>query len=141
MHVLSVAPTVLCKCGLNVMYLHPLKPVYRSKAVANGALSWYIQNPVSARMNKFHYGVEISTLYDPSDEDMYGRSSYRDRRGDLKVEGVWGPIVSKVCSPQYGFDLFLCYVRMLSYAVVTSSISHTASRGVPIRSTSIIHLT
>lgn len=47
-------------------------------------------------MNRHHFGVEISALYDASVADMAGRSTYRDRRGDLKVENVWDCIISKV---------------------------------------------
>jgi hypothetical protein len=69
----------------------------RSKAVANGALSWYLQNPVSARMSKYYYGVEVNAAYDPTVEDAESRPTYRNRRGDLRVESAWDCIVAKVC--------------------------------------------
>jgi hypothetical protein len=68
----------------------------RSKAVANGALSWYLQNPVSARMSKHHYGIEVSAAYDPSTVEMVGRTTYQNTRGEIRVESAWNCIVAKV---------------------------------------------
>jgi hypothetical protein len=70
----------------------------RFKAVANGALSWWIQNPVAARMSKFHYGVEVNAPYDPELAEMRGRPSYRNERGDMRVESAWSSIIAKVKS-------------------------------------------
>jgi hypothetical protein len=84
-----VSPLVLDR--LNLIHCHS-----RFKAVANGALSWWIQNPVSARMSKFHYGVEVNAAYDPDVADMRGRPTYQNRRGDLRVENAWSCIIGKV---------------------------------------------
>jgi glutamate mutase epsilon subunit len=69
---------------------------FRTKAVANGALAWYVDNPVSARVAKFHYGVEVSIPFDPSHPDMVCRLPFRNNQGELRVENAWHPIVAKV---------------------------------------------
>jgi hypothetical protein len=69
---------------------------FRFKAVANGALSCWIQNPVITRMSKLHYGAEVNAPYDAEIAEMRGRPSYRNERGDLRVESAWSSIVAKV---------------------------------------------
>jgi hypothetical protein len=64
--------------------------------VANGALSWFIHNPVSARLSRYHYGVEVNTLYDPNCEDMEDRPTYRNSRGEVRVESAWSCIIPQV---------------------------------------------
>ncbi|KAG1739210.1 uncharacterized protein EDB91DRAFT_1053992 [Suillus paluster] len=51
-----------------------------SKAVADGALGFYCDHHVSARMSKFMYGVEYLREYDPSDAEHLSR---RDRLCEL----------------------------------------------------------
>lgn len=45
----------------------------RSKAVADGAIGFYCDHHVSARMSKFMYGVEFLREMDPSDPDHVAR--------------------------------------------------------------------
>jgi hypothetical protein len=47
-------------------------------------------------MSKYHYGVEVNAAYDPAIDDAEGRPTYRNRRGDLRVENAWDCIVAKV---------------------------------------------
>jgi hypothetical protein len=68
----------------------------RTKAVANGALAWYVDNPISARVSKFHYGVEVNVPYNPRLPDMAGRVPFRNKQGELRVENAWHGIVAKV---------------------------------------------
>lgn len=51
-----------------------------SKAVADGALGFYCDHHVSARMSKFMYGVEYLREYDPSDSEHQSR---KDRLCEL----------------------------------------------------------
>jgi len=46
---------------------------YRSKAVADGAIGFYCDHHVSARMSKFMYGVEFLREMDPRDPDHVAR--------------------------------------------------------------------
>ena len=41
----------------------------RSKAVADGAVAFFCDHHVSARMSKFSYGVEFLRELDPSDQE------------------------------------------------------------------------
>ena len=45
----------------------------RSKAVADGAIGFYCDHHVSARMSKFMYGVEYLRNFDPSDPEHAAR--------------------------------------------------------------------
>jgi hypothetical protein len=47
-------------------------------------------------MSKFHYGVEVNAAYDLNIAEMRSRPSYRNERGDLRVESAWSSIVAKV---------------------------------------------
>ena len=53
-----------------------LKVRSSSKTVADGALGFYCDHHVSARMSKFMYGVEYLREYDPNDPEHLAR---RDR--------------------------------------------------------------
>ena len=46
---------------------------YRSKAVADGAIGFYCDHHVSARVSKFMYGVEYLREFDPKDEEHVAR--------------------------------------------------------------------
>lgn len=46
-----------------------------SKAVADGAIGFYCDHHVSARMSKFSYGVEFLREYDPRDPEHLSRRS------------------------------------------------------------------
>jgi hypothetical protein len=67
-----------------------------TKAVANGALAWYLDNSVSARINKYHYGTEISTPWISSDPEINSRPRITDASGELVVTGAWSSIVAQV---------------------------------------------
>jgi len=47
--------------------------VIRSKAVADGAIGFYCDHHVSARMSKFMYGVEYLREFDQRDEEHVAR--------------------------------------------------------------------
>jgi hypothetical protein len=68
----------------------------RTKAVANGALAWFVDNPVSARVCKYHYGIEVATPFDPNASEMKGRDVFKSKEGELRVDNAWHCIVAKV---------------------------------------------
>lgn len=45
----------------------------RSKAVADGAIGFYCDHHVSARVSKFMYGVEFLRTFDPADDEHVSR--------------------------------------------------------------------
>ncbi|EGO23005.1 hypothetical protein SERLADRAFT_471616 [Serpula lacrymans var. lacrymans S7.9] len=68
------------------------------KAVANGALAWHIDDTVSCRVSKYHYGTEVHLPYDKEDKEAVDRTSYTDCKGQLRVCDGWSCIVKKDCS-------------------------------------------
>jgi hypothetical protein len=70
----------------------------RTKAVANGALAWYLDNSVTARVNKYHYGCEIFLDYTPDNPNLAGRTVYMHHTGKEIVYGGWSTIISQVAS-------------------------------------------
>jgi hypothetical protein len=87
--------TYVSACFFQSSYLQ-LIPYFSTKAVANGALAWYLDSSVSARINKYHYGTEISTPWVPSDPEINSRPRITDASGELVVTGAWSSIVAKV---------------------------------------------
>lgn len=55
------------------MYSRSTGSRFRSKAVADGALGFYCDHHVSARMSKFMYGVEYLREFDPNDPEHVAR--------------------------------------------------------------------
>jgi hypothetical protein len=66
----------------------------RTKAVADGALSWYLDSSVSTRVNKYFYGTETTIPWTMQDPEIANR--FIDHAGDWRVNGFWSPIVAKV---------------------------------------------
>jgi hypothetical protein len=72
---------------------------FSSKAVADGALGFYCDHHVSARMSKFMYGVEYLREYDPSDSEHQSR---KDRLCELPsgprlLPDAFDCILARVC--------------------------------------------
>ena len=70
-----------------------------SKAVADGAIGFYCDHHVSARMSKFMYGVEFLREYDEHDPDHVVR---RDRMCELPsgpklLADAFDCILARVC--------------------------------------------
>jgi hypothetical protein len=75
---------------MSLIYFH------RTKAVANGALAWYVDNPMLSRISKFHYGAEVNIPFDPTIPEMKHRIAFRNKQGEMRVENAWSGIVAKV---------------------------------------------
>jgi len=65
------------------------------KAVANGALAWHIDDTVSSRVSKFHYGLRSSEVFDAKNKEHQGHHTYKGEDGCLWVAGAWSGIVPK----------------------------------------------
>jgi hypothetical protein len=104
--------------------------------VANGALAWYIDNPISARVSKHHYGVEISIPFDPNMPDMAHRVPFRNKQGEMRVESAWHSIVAKVSFIYAGHYFYLIVSRTRSYKPVRRSTTHIVLPGAKIKSPS-----
>lgn len=72
---------------------------FRSKAVADGAIGFYCDHHVSARMSKFMYGVEFLREFDPRDQEHLAR---RNRLCELPsgpklLPDAFDCILARVC--------------------------------------------
>ncbi|KII84793.1 hypothetical protein PLICRDRAFT_701534 [Plicaturopsis crispa FD-325 SS-3] len=65
------------------------------KAVANGALAWHIDNTVSTRYTKCHYGIRIREPYRKDDPEHRGRVPFTGADGVEYVSPCWNGIVPK----------------------------------------------
>jgi hypothetical protein len=77
-------------------------PESSAKAVADGAVAWYIRQSVKGRAARFAYGISIRVPYDRNSSKHEGRQVHQDNVGDY-VLGVWSAIVAKVSL----FDIIL----------------------------------
>jgi hypothetical protein len=78
-----------------------LIPIGRTKAVANGALAWALNNSVTTRINKYHYGCEVNAWYSPQDPTMVGRTVHVHVSGRKVVHGAWSNIIAQVTLVYY----------------------------------------
>lgn len=69
---------------------------YRNKAVADGAVSFYLDHFVSARISKHTHGIEIYAYYDAGDAEHRARTTSVDAAGLLLVSGRFSDILNKV---------------------------------------------
>jgi hypothetical protein len=76
-------------------------PSLRNKAVADGAMSFYLDHRVSARVAKKTYGVKCNTRFDPSDPTHLSRSKtkYTGISGYLYLPSKFDTILAKVRIP------------------------------------------
>jgi len=65
-----------------------------AKAVADGAVAWFVQKSVKARATRFAFGARIKVPYSASYWRHNGRKVHHDVEGDF-VYGYWNQIVPK----------------------------------------------
>ena len=72
--------------------------VHRAKAVANGAVSFYINHYVTARVAKVSYGIGGSINYVPGDREHARRSQNRWTRpsGLEMISGAFVTVLERV---------------------------------------------
>ena len=70
----------------------------RNKAASHGAVSFYLDNFVQARVTKFTYGCVLSTIYNENNPDHYKRRRMAvvDREGDKLIPGSFVDFIFKV---------------------------------------------
>ncbi|SJL14056.1 uncharacterized protein ARMOST_17509 [Armillaria ostoyae] len=68
-----------------------------NKAVADGALSFYLDHVVAARVSRYDYGISVYMTYDPHDADHYARrdTTFVDAAGVLSIPGQFTIILPK----------------------------------------------
>ena len=73
-----------------------LVSLFRNKAVAEGAVSFYLTNPVAARVARFTYGVRCSKTFDPSNHVVRCNRAYARPSGRLSLPDGFDTILAKV---------------------------------------------
>ena len=71
----------------------------RNKAVAVGAVSFYVDHFVTGRVSKFTYGVPCHIMYQPNNPEhiIRGYKSFLDAAGDRRIDGHFENMLSRVC--------------------------------------------
>jgi hypothetical protein len=95
----------------HLIYQTTLISWHRNKAVADGAVSFYLDHFVSVRVSKHTYGLECVTAYVSDDAEHRARlkSAVKDAAGDLMIPKMFSPILLKV-----GTRFFFSAPHMLS---------------------------
>ncbi|KAF8632452.1 hypothetical protein AX15_001886 [Amanita polypyramis BW_CC] len=78
--------------------IHILRPdAYLNKAVAEGAVSYYIDHRVSVRVARCTFGVEVTRAFDPTDSEHIRRASRTQNApsGHLRIGGIFSEILAK----------------------------------------------
>ena len=77
-----------------------LTAVDRNKAVADGAMSFYIDHCVRTRVSRFTYGQFSNTKFDPHNADHQRRihDVYTSLSGQKNVKNNFSIILPKVCA-------------------------------------------
>ena len=77
--------------------------LHRNKAVAIGALSYYVDHFVTGRISKFTYGVASHVSYKSSNPEHVRREhkSFVDVMGDKRVPDHFETMLSRVRQPRH----------------------------------------
>ncbi|KAG2015103.1 hypothetical protein CC2G_008399 [Coprinopsis cinerea AmutBmut pab1-1] len=94
------------KDDLSALGLTVLRPdSHVNKAVADGALSFYLDHRVVSRVSRFTYGVNCHVPYNPRDEEHQIRSitSWFSPSGNRRLPGFFSVILPKVLLHLFGW--------------------------------------
>jgi len=90
----------MCKFRQLVSRLNPKLTIFlpSNKAVADGAISFFVDHFVAARVSKLAYGTSCMTRFQSNNAEHIARSAmkFRDLSGDWMVGGVFSVILPKV---------------------------------------------
>ncbi|KAI6108534.1 hypothetical protein EV401DRAFT_2076832 [Pisolithus croceorrhizus] len=106
---------------------------HTSKAVADGAVSYYLDRLVSGRAATFTYGVPCSCSYVPHDAEHISRRStaFTGLNGDLRLPNAFGSVLAKgtEVSGQREFRTSFCQERANLSACESVQVDIVAYRG------------
>jgi hypothetical protein len=76
---------------------------FSNKAVADGAVSYFIDHLVSSRVSRFTYGTECSVPFNPFDMEHRARQKevFRSASGILALPRAFSSILTKVAILTY----------------------------------------
>ena len=79
---------------------------HSNKAVAVGAVSFYVDHFVTGRIAKFTFGVPSHVRYRPFDPEHVRREHKLslDPTGDKRIPGHFETMLTRVCHPPRSFD-------------------------------------
>ncbi|KDQ57914.1 hypothetical protein JAAARDRAFT_155555 [Jaapia argillacea MUCL 33604] len=66
-----------------------------TKAVANGALAWFVDNSIRVRVSKYEYGTPVNIPYDKNCKDSQNRPTVVEPDGTVSVSKAWNVILPK----------------------------------------------
>ncbi|KIM87809.1 hypothetical protein PILCRDRAFT_814525 [Piloderma croceum F 1598] len=103
------------------------------KAVANGALAWHIDNAVTSRVSRSHYGITINVDADKDDKDQKGRKFWENYQGKQRVSDAWSGIVEKNIKIQQGkeFSKSYCVERAVDASLIHETEIYVYRRAKP----------
>jgi hypothetical protein len=83
--------------------------LYRNKAVADGAISFYIDHYVHTRVSKFDYGQFSNVRYNPQNPEHVARyrDSYVSLSGERNIKNSFSVILPKVDPGMIYFAFFI----------------------------------
>ncbi|KAI6156475.1 hypothetical protein EDD17DRAFT_1845061 [Pisolithus thermaeus] len=117
--------------SLGISFCRPSR--HTSKAVADGAVSYYLDRLVSGRAARFTYGVPCSRLYVPHDAEHVSRRStaFTALNGDLRLPNAFGSVLTKgtEVSGQQEFRTSFCRERANLSACESVQVDIVAYRG------------
>ena len=87
-----------------------------NKAVAVGAVSFYLNHFVTGRISKFTYGTTYNTLYQPSDPEHVKREhkSYLNPVGEKRIPGYFDSMLLRVRHPPFFYIDFPRQIRHIT---------------------------
>ncbi|KZP16328.1 hypothetical protein FIBSPDRAFT_794591 [Athelia psychrophila] len=90
-----------------------------TKAVANGALAWHVDNTVACRFAKNYYGVSAARAFDPANKEHARRASYIGLDGIIRIPGTWSNIVKKNVKIEASNEFIETYITNVGVAAQT----------------------
>ncbi|KAK0471597.1 hypothetical protein IW261DRAFT_1511467 [Armillaria novae-zelandiae] len=96
-----------------------------NKAVADGAMTFYLDRAVTSRVSKFDYGVETSRLFVPGDPEHEKRKDKAqiDASGDLRIGYMFNTILTKNTHVYDETEFRRTYYRSRTHLSMLSKIS------------------
>lgn len=89
-------------------------PSYSNKAVSEGAVSFYLDHFVSARVVRSTYGVTCNVDFDSSNPEHLARARWRAVRpsGRVVLPNAFSSILTKVRQYSMNWDLGCTYIYL-----------------------------
>ena len=105
--------------------LAPLTPLYRNKAVSDGAISFYLDHYVRTRVAKVTYGSKVSVPYRTSEVEHVKRSAtvFTDVDGTFLLPGGFRTVLQKVGITFPYFDVVLICGRIPKFRKPKNSLA------------------